>query len=228
MKIQLTGKTRLEIDKDQSTMILVIAIAAIVSVFCLVSAKALLSQAAYQRRVVNARHAAASQLEANIQNANTLSNQYTNVFEGTSATNVIGGKNTTAASAQPPDGDNGRIVLDALPTTYDFPALLTSMSKLLANDNIGAPSIGGTDDSSSVSSSPSSNPQPVSISLSISGSGSYSDVQNLFKDMERSIRPFDITKLTLSGNESTMSFSVEVTTYYQPAKTLNTTAKEIR
>jgi len=228
MKIQLTGKTRLEIDKDQSTMILVIAVATIVTVFCLVSTKALFSQAAYQRRVVNARHSAENQLKTNIQNATTLADQYKNVFEGTAALNAIGGKNTTDASAQPPDGDNGRIVLDALPTTYDFPALLTSMSKIFANDNIGAPSIGGTDDLSSVNSTASSNPQPVSIALSISGSGSYANVQSLFKDLERSIRPFDITKLTLSGNETTMSFNMEVTTYYQPAKTLNTTSKEIK
>ena len=98
MKIQLTGKTRLEIDKDQSTMILVIAVATIVTVFCLVSTKALFSQAAYQRRVVNARHSAENQLKTNIQNATTLADQYKNVFEGTAALNAIGGKNTTESA----------------------------------------------------------------------------------------------------------------------------------
>jgi len=228
MNIQLTGKTRLQITRDQSTMILIIAIATVVTVFCLVSTKALLSQASYQRRVINARHSATQQLQANIQNATTLTTQYNNVFEGSSATNVLGGKNTTDPSAQPPDGDNGRIVLDALPTTYDFPALLTSMSKLFANDNIGSPSIGGTDSTTTTSSQSSSNPQPVGISLAIAGTGNYRNVQNLVKDLERSIRPFDITKLTLSGNESTMSISMQVNTYYQSAKAINATSKEIR
>ncbi|MBI2589283.1 hypothetical protein HYW35_03750 [Candidatus Saccharibacteria bacterium] len=222
------SKKRLQIDKTQSRMLIVIALSTVVIVFCLVSAKALLARATYQNRVINARHAAIKQIEQNIKNANTLVTQYNDVFVGTNPTNIIGGKNDPSPNALPPDGDNGRIVLDALPISYDFPALLTSVSKILANNSIGGPAIGGSDQSSAVNSDPSAHPSPAKIDLSISGGGSYQGAQTLIKDFERSIRPFDITKLSLSGSESSLAITIGLNTYFQPAKSLMITSKEIR
>ncbi len=228
MNIKITGNKQIQIDKEQSKMMAIIAIATVVTIFSLVSTRALLSQAAYQRRVINARHDTIKQIQTNTKSADTLISQFNNVFEGTGPTNVIGGKNTSDPNSRPPDGDNARIVFDALPTTYDFPALLTSVSNILTNNSIGAPSIGGTDQSSTFNSTPSSNPQPVAVNLSITGSGGYANIQSLIKDLERSIRPFNVTRLTISGSESNMVISANMTTYYQAAKTLNTNSKEIR
>lgn len=227
MKSKITSKS-LQIDKTQSTILGVVVAATIITVFCLVSAKALVSQAMYQRRVINARHASTQQLNTDIKDANTLVNQYNNVFIGSGAQNIIGGQNTSDPSAMPPNGNNGKIVLDALPTTYDFPALLTSLSSLLNTDGIGAQSIGGSDLSSTINSQPTANPQPGNIEMTISGSGTYGSTEKLIKDLERSIRPFDITHLTLNGNESSLTTSINLTTYYQPAKTLNISGKEIK
>lgn len=227
MKIQITSKKSIEIDKAQSSMLLTIALATIITVFCLVSAKALLSQMAYQQRVISARHDAANQLQDNIRKANTLVTQYNDVFEG-GVTNAIGGKNDTTSSAVPPDIDNGRLVLDALPTTYDYPALLTSLQKALTLDSIGSPSITGSDQSTSLSSAPTSNPSPVKIDLAITGTANYTGAQGFITDLGRSIRPFDITKMTLSGNESSMVLQLNISTYYQPAKSLLVNSKEIR
>lgn len=230
MKIKpaLSNNKSLQIDKAQSTMLAVVVGATIITVFCLVSAKVLLGQALYQRRVINARDVSAKQLETNIKNANTLSSQYNSVLIGSDSNNVIGGSNSGGDSAVPPDGDNGKIVLDALPTSYDFPALLTSLSKLLGTDGVGAQSIGGADQSISVDSSPTYNPAPSNIDVTISGASTYADSKKLLTDLERSIRPFDVTHLTLSGNESSLSMSLNVTTYYQPAKTLTIPSKEIK
>jgi hypothetical protein len=143
-KPKLSGKA-LQLSKDQQTMMAVVAVATVVTVFCLMSTKALIGKATYQQRVISARHKSAKQLQSDISNANTLVAQYSNVFIGNNSENIIGGRNDASPSAVPPDGDNGRIVLDALPTTYDFPALLTSLSKILNNDGIGSQSIGGSD-----------------------------------------------------------------------------------
>lgn len=209
-------------------MIIVIAVGTIITVFSLMSTKALVSKAAYQNRVIQARHDSSKQLKSDVKNANTLVTQYKQVFIGTVSQNVIGGKNDSSVSAQPPDGDNGRIVLNALPTNYDFPALLTSMSKLLSSNSIGGATIGGSDQSSTISNVPATNPQPSNIDLTVGGTADYARTQNLIKDLERSIRPFDITVLTLNGNESNMVLTMNLTTYYQPAKTININSKEIR
>ena len=226
MKLQLSTK-RLQISKAQSSMMVIATVSAVITVFCLASSRALLAEAKFQSHVITARKAAAKQMQANVQIAQNLSNQYNQVFEGSSPLNIIGGANDSSPNAVPPNGDNGRIVLDALPTTYDFPALLTSLSNLMSKDNVGTPSIGGTDTSSTANNQPSSNPQPTEIDFTIGGNTTYQGAQTLVKDLERSVRPFKVTKLSLSGSESNLSLSLSVATYYQPAKTLNLTTEGI-
>lgn len=226
LKLQMSTK-HVQISKAQSTMLAVTAAATVISVFCLVSSKALIAQAKFQSHVISARSAAADQLQANVETAKNLATQYNQVFENSGPTNVLGGQNTTSATAVPPDGDNGRIVIDALPTSYDYPALLTSLSKLMAQDGIGTPAIGGSDQSTLVDNTPSSNPTATNIDVTISGTSGYKSVQSLVRDLERSIRPFDITKFSLNGSENNMAMSLSVTTYYQPAKTLNLNTKEV-
>jgi type II secretory pathway pseudopilin PulG len=197
-----------------------------VGIFCLIGSKQLLGLANYQRKVINARNAALKQIEKNIQTVNSLKDRY-QVFDSTNP-NIIGGQNTADTNAQPPNGTNSRIVLDALPSKYDFPALISSVYKIMANDGITSPSISATDQSLSITNLPSGNPQPVAIPLSVSGNGNYSQVLNLIRDLERSIRPFDITNLQLTGSNASMSFTLTATTYYQPGTVVDTTTKEIK
>lgn len=226
--MQIPGSIKhLQIDKTRSRTTVVVAVATVITVFCLVSTKALLSQAAYQRRVVNAKHAADKQLEANVVAANTLVTQYNQVFEGSSPTNVIGGQNDKSPNAIPPNGNNARIVLNALPSKYDFPALITSISKLLAQDGISSGTISGSDQSAASSNTATIDPKPIPIQLTVSGSSSYANVRKVIADLERSIRPFDITSLSLSGGEKNMTFTLTMITYYQPAKSLDLTTTEI-
>lgn len=203
-----------------------ISICAVITVFSLTSTKVLLSQAAYKRHIISARKDAVKALNTDLSNSDKLKSEYQN-FEGTGPKNIIGGQNTTNTTAVPPDGNNSRIVLDALPSTYDFPALISSLSKIMSSNGFSSPSIGGSDQSATIKSDPSPNPQPVEIPLTLSGTNSQQNVQNIIKDLERSIRPFDITRLSLQGSDSAMSFSATATTYFQPAKTLNITDKAV-
>ncbi len=227
LKPSLNAKS-FQMDKTQSTILGIIVAATVISVFCLTSAKVLLGQAFYQQRVIKARNDSVKQLNTDVTDAKTLSSQYNTVFLGTDPQNIIGGSATAGDNATPPDGNNGKIVLDALPTTYDFPALLTSLSKILGADGVGAQSIGGSDQSTAVNSAPTYNPQSATINLTISGASTYSGAKKLLGDLERSIRPFNVTHLTLNGNESNLVISLNLTTYYQPAKTLSIPSKEIK
>jgi hypothetical protein len=226
MKLKTNISTKsLQIDKNQSAILIAVIVATIICVFCLTSAKVLFSQAMYQRRVINARNSSAKQIEEDINNANALKNQYNSVFLGSDSENIIGG---SVQGTQPHDGDNGKIVLDALPTTYDFPALLTSVSNLLNADGVGTQSIGGSDQSSTFNSDPTYNPQVQKVNLTVSGATTYDNAKRLVTDLERSIRPFDVTHLTLTGNESNLTLALDLTTYFQPAKSLSIPSKEIK
>ncbi len=220
MKINILSSS-LRIEQSQQKVTAVLAIATIISVFSLVSAKQLWSQAHFQRHVTSARHQSALALVSDVAAANQLSTHYNSVFEtSTNPSNIIGGKNTTSKNAKPPDGDNARVVLDALPSSYDFPALISSLTTILKNDNISSPTITGTDQSATANNTPSANPQPVVIQLSMSGTGSVKQVKKLMDDLDRSIRPFDVTQVQLRGSNASMNFTLSLKTYYQPAKSL--------
>lgn len=219
---------RLQISKAQATILKAVLISTTAVVFCLVSSKILLSQASYQRTAINARRDAAKQLEDNNTQAQQLVNQYNTTFASTSnLSNVLGGKNTDNPDAVPPDGDNPRIVLNALPSSYDFPALISSISKMLATHRITNPNIQASDQSATFSNLPSPNPQPVEIPITLSGTGRANDIYALARSLERSIRPYDVTDLQLRGSGAAMTFNVTMKTYYQPARSLTITDKTV-
>lgn len=220
---------KIQIDRSKSAIVMVLAGAIVLSVFSLVSASRLWTRASFQRHVVSAQRQAAELLRADLTAANQLITSYTTVFnDSQKATNIIGGKNTQNKKAVPPDGNNANIVLDALPTSYDFPALISSLSQILKDSQINNPNITGTDLSDSTSNAPQADPQPVAIQLSISGNGSIDNVKRLLRTLERSIRPFDVINLQLRGSNNDMSVTIQLQTYFQPAKTLTISSKEVK
>lgn len=227
MNLKVPKFKRSQMDKTQKRLIILVSLSVVVTIFCLVSAKALLDYASYHRRELSAKRAVIKQLEINITTASTLESQYQS-FNDINP-NFIGGKNTTDPNTSPPDGDNARLVLDALPSKYDFPALISSVSKILTNNSVASPGIAGSDLSATLLSTPSVSPSPLEIPLSINGLASYAGAQNLIRDLERSIRPFNITTLDFGGTNSNISISVGLTTYFQPAKVLGTgSTKEVK
>ena len=97
-------------------------------------------------------------------------------------------------------------------------------------DGIANPSLGGTDQSASFSNEPQADPQPIVISqIPISGTSSYGGVQTLIGDLERSIRPYDVTSLQISFNDDNLaSLTLSLDTFYQPAKAIIIESKEIK
>lgn len=222
-----TSMKRIQIDKANSRAIAIIAVTTVITVFCLMSAKALVSQAAYQRKVINEKHKAVDQLRDNVEAAQSLAAQYEVFKKGNP--NIIGGEGGADAGEGLSDGENPRIVLDALPSQYDFPALISSVEKIIENSKIDPEGIGGTDEGQDeASSKTSANPQPVPMVFNLNARGNYSSIQGLIKDLERSIRPMDMVTLELTGSSASMQANMNVTTYYQPGTSLVITEKEVK
>ncbi|MGH9638093.1 MAG: hypothetical protein ACRD72_24920, partial [Candidatus Angelobacter sp.] len=115
-----------QINKNQSTMLALIAGAVVVVVFGLFATRAMVVKGLYQRKVLHARRDTAATLKSNYTAAQNLVNQYKNF--ATQDPNILGG---SVAGDTFIDGNNPRIILDALPSTYDAPALATSIEKIL-------------------------------------------------------------------------------------------------
>lgn len=212
------------IDKANSTVITVVSIAAFIFVFSMVATKTLVGQAGYQNRIISAKRTAVKQLKTNIASTDQLKVSY-GAFIGTSQ-NAIGGN---PGGNGPQDGNNAKIVLDALPSSYDFPALTTSLENLLNSQNVKIGSISGTDDEvAQGTNQTSSSPKPIAIPFQVSVSGDYTGMQNVVNAFEKSIRPIQIQTLDLSGNQGNLVLSVSAQTFYQPAKLLNINQKVVK
>lgn len=214
-KLELTTK-KVQIDKAQASVVAVIAIAVFVTVFSLVSARALWSQRGYQAKVIDKKTAARDQLQTNVESVKDLVAAYKTFTDA--STNMLDGNPSGTGDK---DGDNARLVLDALPSKYDFPALASSLEKIL-NDRKIQGTISGTDDEVAQSeAAESASPVAVDVPFQIAMEGSYDSVKDLVSVFERSIRPFNVKRLTLGGGSSNMSLSADVVTYFQPEKALS-------
>src|ERR1700704_4051284 len=129
------------ITKANSTMVLVTSVAAFVVVFSLVASRALMSQAGYQGRVISGKKTALTQIKTDLSARDSLVASY-NTFVGTPQ-NIIGGD---PAGTGDNSGDNAKIVLDALPSKYDFPAMTASLEKIINSQSLQILNITGTDE----------------------------------------------------------------------------------
>ncbi len=123
---------------------------------------------------------------------------------------------------------NSKIVLDALPSKYDFPALATSLEKILTDGGYTITQMSGTDNEASIDQEAESNPQPVEMPFSLGIEGDYSKVIRVVSDLERSIRPIVIDNLEVSGTSSDTKLMISARTYYQPGKNLETSTKVVK
>jgi len=201
------------ISKANSTIVTATAVAAFVLVFSLIASKALFSQMGYQNRVIGAKKEAVAQLKDNLEARDSLVTSYKSFVDRPQ--NMLGGDPTGNG---PQDGDNAKIVLDALPSVYDFPALATSLEKLITSQNLQITGITGTDQELEQQAATESTPQPVPMPFQIQVTGSYDSVKNLVDLFDRSVRPFQIQNMSLGGNQSNMTLTLSAQTYYQPEK----------
>ena len=212
------------ISKANSTMVIATTIAAFVFVFALVSGKSLLSQMNYENKVITAKKTALKHLKDDLAARDSLQSSYRNFVAQNP--NVLSGD---AATTGDKNGNNAEIILNALPSRYDFPALTTSLEKIINDQNLKIMSINGTDEEATQAANATSpNPSPVAMPFQIQVNGSYQSVQNLVDVMQRSIRPFQIQTLELSGDSSNMIARIAAQTYYQPEKNLNITKKAVK
>jgi hypothetical protein len=207
---------RIGIDKTNARIVVITAVAAFLVVFFLVASYMLFTKLMYQNRVIGKKKAAVSQLQENIKARDSLVESY-EAFEG-AAQNILGGDPTGTG---PKDGTNAKLILDALPSKYDFPALTASLEKLLLDQNVKITGITGTDEEVVQAEQQSSgSPTPVEIPFEFSVSGDYAAIQRVISTLEQSIRPFQVLTTQITGDQADLTLKLTGKTYYQPEKGL--------
>jgi len=202
---------RAQIDKSKARLFAIIVLASFISVGALVVSKGLFSEASYLNRVAAEKEKAVDQLETNKSAVSALSESYKTF--ATQNPNLLGGK---IIGTEERDGDNGRLILDALPSSYDFPALATSLEKLLAGYKIN--SISGNDDVSAQTESQAT--ELVEMPFLLNVTTDYAGFQKLIGSFDRSIRPIQVVSMQLTGTNASLQVNLNAKTFYQPERGL--------
>jgi hypothetical protein len=216
---------RVAISKANAQVVVVVSVAAFIVVFCLTASHALIVKNIYQSKVLSIQNKAKQQLSTNIQAYSSLSKSYQSFIS--TPNNVIGGSSTGSTGNN--NGSNASIIIDALPSSYDFPALTSSIENILTARGLQIASISGTDDQLSEQTNNSSpDPQPVEMPFSFSVSNiNYAQVGQLITALGQSIRPISIDTVDLTGSDSDMTLTVNAHTYYQPGKTVDISTQAV-
>lgn len=204
-KFQFSNK-HIKIDKNYAKMVGAIAASSAVIIFCLVVSGSLFKQIQYQNKVIGLRDKAAKQLKANVDSAGKLVAAY-EAFDG------------ATESVLANSDKNSKIILDALPSKYDYPALATSLEYLVKQSGMEFKGIIGVDkaaDAEQNSVSPTVSDMPFELTVS----GDFATSKKFITNLERSIRPFSISEMTISGGDKSLMVNIKGTTYYQPEKKL--------
>jgi len=214
----IKGSKRVQVDKDKTIIFVIVAIAAVISVGSLMVSKGLWSQANYLDKVSGKKEVAVKQLEDNKKAVDSLKESY-DTFRNQNP-NLIGGSPDGQGDRE---GDNAKLILDSLPSRYDFPALTSSLEQLLFGYKING--ITGTDDA--IIQQENTTEAVVDIPLSIDVATSYEGFKTLIDNLDKSIRPFHILQLELRGSNTTLQTTVSMKTFYQPEKGLEITEEQV-
>lgn len=192
------------IKKASSNMFVAVVIASILVSFSVVSIKFLLDLRSFNAEVQTQQAGIIDSLNQNITNYESLSEDYENFTGGS---DLIGNQG---------DRDNTTVVLDALPSKYDYPAIVTALENITRISRVQLVGISGRDEvESAITSDPT--PEPIDINMSIAINGNYRAIQRFMSTLERTIRPYAIVNVTFSGTDDDLRATFDLLTYYQPA-----------
>jgi hypothetical protein len=220
MAKQDKSSKRNQVDKVNSSVVLAVALSAFAVVFAIIASRALWTKMSYQNRVIEQKEVARDQLRVNLDTVDELTNAYTVFVEAPE--NVIGG---SADGKGERDGDNSKITLDSLPSKYDFPALTTSLEKLVRDNGTIVNSITGIDDE--ITQQASAQSGPVDMPFELSARGDYKSVNKLLSVFGLSIRPIHVNTINFLGTNAELDVVVKGKSYYQPAQTLEIQKKVV-
>lgn len=203
---QVVVSKREQISKAGSTVFIAVAIAAVIISISVVGIRFLWQKKGYNDRVIGAKVTARKQIEDNITNLQSLTEKYPELEKSST---------------------NPKTILNALPSTYDYPALSSSIEFLAQASDVQLVGQVGQDNSATAEKT-SNDPLPIEIPLDIEVRGSYGAVANFAGNLERSIRPIIVKNIRYTGTASALRATIQASTYYQPARSLDASRSTIQ
>lgn len=192
---------RLQIEKSKRTIFLSIIIASIIASLSIVTTKFLWDLGRHYTRVIGEKEQARDTLKSNLANAQELKGKFEQ-FDNAS------------------DQITSQTVLDALPSKYDYPAMVTSIDALAKRSGVSVEALSGEDLGDSALTTQ-TDPQAVAMPVTVTAVGTYADLETFITNLHRSIRPFTVKTIEIRGTDQVTKADILIETYYQPAVNLD-------
>lgn len=229
----IIGK-RKQIEGSNKMMFLWVAGASVIVAFALVASIFLIKQMIFQTRVIAAKNETNNTLQDNIKIAPELKKE---------VEKLIANPNL-ADSRSRADQNNLAVIFDALPFVADDIGFGSSLQSVLLSglgtpENITINSLSNSGEVASSSTAPAgdatsaaSAPAPAGaqeLAFSFTITGSDKNIKEILSRFDRSIRPIQVTSLSLQASEGgRVTASVQAKTFYQPKKTIQLTNKTVK
>ncbi len=210
---------RIQLDKANQLIFGSLAFTSFIFIFALFATKDLISQGAYQNRIISQQIIAKNNLDTDLTAISSLKSSYKAFVD--QPQNLLGGN---PAGSGNNDGNNSKIILDALSTSFDPNAWNLNLSNLntLLGQGSGFISLSATS-SASTTAAGTSNPTATPVQLSGTFSTSLGGMQGTFNSLNKSIIPIQVTGVIFNaataGQSPTLAYTAQ--SYYQPAYQFN-------
>ena len=200
-----TSTKHAQIKQASTQTFIAVAVASVIVSMSLVSINILWGTSKFNNRVHNAQESARDVLKANLEAVGPLNESFERLEIGS---NLI--------PDQSGDKKNSEVILDALPSNFDFPELAASINNLAEKSGVVLESFSGIDlGAEAVQTSP--NPEAQQIPFNLEVEGSYDSVSKFLRGIENSIRPIKVLTVGLTGTTNKLRATVTAETSYQPA-----------
>jgi Tfp pilus assembly protein PilO len=218
-------KKRQAIDKANKTMFIWVSAAAVALSVLIVAAQFMYGQFEFNNKVLSKEQKTESTLKTNIANAAKLKDALAplNVGDGVVSSEKI-------LSALPVERNSSAfgaaIQNDVAPrSSVQIQSLSFSDSETIAgNPEVSATAPASSTDLTTVSTV--GNSQPVQASMVVNGS--YANITTFVGNLEKVIRPISVDSINLTGSGDSMTLNLQITTYYQPKKTVDVKTEVVK
>lgn len=205
-RINSFSPKRLGIKRANTVIFGAVATAAVVVVVSAVLLNFLWDLRGFNNRVIAERTVARDTLDANLENIEKLETSFLALEQGEI---------------------NSQVVLDALPSRYDYPALATSVDKQVEEDGLVLNNIQG-DDLIADAVESDIMPEAVQMPFSINLQGDYEGMVTFIQNLEKTIRPMSIDAIELNGTDDELRAQIRMHTYYQPSVSIEVETETVR
>lgn len=226
----LTGvKKRQQIKDTRKQVFIWVALASAIVVTCMSIGWNLVKRIRYQTKVNKSLATASKDIKADVDNIDSLIKNVNSLKanEALNLGNLKVGNDSTVFQT----------VIDALPTEGDDMSFKTSLQDKILSvqgitiDRVSADdtvSNGSSSKTSTSSSSTASFPKAQTIAFTVSVYGNYDSVVKLLDQIERTIRPIIINKMTVEGSDQRLTLTLKLVTYYSPLVDFKVGEKEVK